>query len=104
MSAILEKGTNTSWDAFFHDSVSGTSLILASTFSTTDQFGTGATVGGAKKLTGKGSGKNWIYLVIAILIILSIPIIFSTYIRRSVKLDVSMPKILPDDDDDEDAG
>ena len=103
ISAILEKGTNTSWDAFFQNNVSGTSLILASTFSTTDQFGTGATIGGAKKLTGKGSGKNWIYLVVAILIILSIPIVFSAYIRRSIKLDVTMPKILPDDDDDEEA-
>ena len=102
VSSILETGTNTSWDAFFHDTVSGTSVILASTFSTTDQFGTGSTVGGAKKLSGKGSGKSWIYLIVAILIIFSIPIIFSSYIRRSIRLDVSMPKILPDDDEDED--
>jgi len=101
ISEILEKGTNSSWDAFFHDTVSGTAVILASSFSTTDQFGTGATMGGAKKLTGQGSGKNWIYLIVAILVIFSIPLIFSTYIRRSIRLDLSMPKILPDDEDAE---
>lgn len=101
VSEILEKATGTSWDRFFSVGVDGTGVIAASEFSTTDVFGTGGVVGGPQKLAGKGSGKNWIYLVIAVLIIFSIPIIFSAYIRRAVKLDMTMPKILPDFDEDE---
>jgi hypothetical protein len=98
MSEILEKGTGESWDRFFRTYVDGTARILSSGFSTTDIFGTtSGVVAGTKKL----SGKNWVYLLIAILVILSIPIIFSTYIRRSIKLDLTMPRILPDDDDDD---
>jgi len=37
-----------------------------------------------------------------VLVVFSIPIIFSSYIRRAVKLDVSMPKLLPDWDEDGD--
>src|SRR5450759_5844278 len=76
-------------------------MCIRDRFSTTDVFGTGGVVGGPQKLSGKGSGKNWIYLVIAILIIFSIPIIFSAYIRRAVRLDMTMPSILPDFDEDE---
>jgi hypothetical protein len=102
LSEILERATGTSWDRFFSGRVDGTSVVAASEFSTTDVFGSGGVVGGSQKLTGKGSGKNWIYLAIAIIIILAIPIVFSTYIRRSVKLDISMPKIFPGLDEDED--
>jgi hypothetical protein len=96
VSEILEKGTGTSWDRFFTGTVDKADLIPASDFSTTDIFGAGGVVGGTEKPAGKGSGKNWIYLAVAILVIFSIPFIFSTYIKRSVKLDVSMPRILPD--------
>ena len=51
-------------------------------------------------VVGKGSGKSWIYLAIAIVIIMLVPIVFNTYVKRAVSLDLSMPKILPDDDDD----
>ena len=101
VSEILEKATATSWDSFFAGRVGSADVIEASEFSTTDVFGTGGVVGGPQKLSGKGSGKNWIYLVIAILIIFSIPIIFSAYIRRAVRLDMTMPSILPDFDEDE---
>jgi hypothetical protein len=36
---------------------------------------------------------------VALVVILLVPIVFSPYIRRAVKLDLSMPKILPDDDE-----
>ena len=100
VSEILEDGTGTSWDRFFSNRTGTDEVILASQWSTTDVFGSGGVVGGARKLSTKGSGKNWIYLAIAILVIFSIPFIFSTYIKRSIKLDVSMPKILPDWDDE----
>jgi len=102
VSEILEKATGTSWDRFFSGPVSGTTVVLASEFSTTDVFGSGGVVGGAQHLAGKGSSKNWIYLAIAIVIIFLIPVIFSTYIRRSVKIDVSMPSIFPGLEDEED--
>jgi hypothetical protein len=101
ISEVLEKGTGNSWDRFFAGRFDGKDVILASEFSTTDQFGSGGVVGG-KKLAGKGSSKNWIYLIVGVLVVFSIPIIFSSYIRRAVKLDVSMPKLLPDWDEDGD--
>lgn len=99
---LLEDGTGRSWDRFISTEVRGTTPVPASGFSTTDQFGTGAVLGGPTDETETaGSGKSWVYLVIAIVIIFAIPIIFSGYIRRAVKLDMRMPKLLPDFDEDE---
>lgn len=98
----LEDGTDVSWDRFFRRYVDAPGLVLAPRFSDTEIFGTGGTVvDGSRRLEGKSSSKNWIYLGVAVLIVFSIPIVFSSYIRRSVKLDIRMPKILPDDDEDD---
>ncbi|MBU4240548.1 MAG: hypothetical protein KKE43_03510, partial [Actinobacteria bacterium] len=47
---------------------------------------------------------SWIYLLVAAAVILMIPVIFSAYVKRSINLDVRMPKILPDDDEEDDVG
>ncbi|MHB8896559.1 MAG: hypothetical protein ACYC99_15460, partial [Candidatus Geothermincolia bacterium] len=104
ISEILESGTGTSWDRFFDEGVGTSKVLLTSEWSTTDVFGSGGVVGGSKQVATKGSGKNWIYLAIAILVIFSIPFIFSSYIKRSIKIDVTMPKFLPDLDSDEEEG
>lgn len=99
ISELLEGATGKSWDRFVAGRVRGTRSVLTSEFSVTDLFG--STTGFGKGLVvGKGSGGKWIYLLIAILIILMIPVVFSPYVRRAVNLDMTMPKILPDDDDD----
>lgn len=97
ISEILEDATGQSWDRYFQQRVRGTQAILSSEFSETGLFGT---TGFGKSLVVRGgSGRSWLYLLIAVLIILLIPVIFSAYVRRSVKLDLTMPKILPDDDE-----
>jgi len=101
VSEILEKGASPSWDRFFACRARGTDTILASEFSTTDTFGSGCVAGGSKRLSGKSSTKNWAYLVVAILIVFAIPLIFSAYIRRSIKLDMTMPNIFSDFDDED---
>lgn len=101
VSEILEDGTGTSWDRFFTGHL-GSQVVLASEWSTTDVFGSGGVVGSVSPPETQGSGKNWIYLAIAILVIFSIPFIFSAYIKRSIRLEVKMPKILPDWDEDSD--
>ncbi len=97
ISETLEGATGKSWDRFFAGKVAAEQPVLTSEFSQSDMFGSTSFAGGV--VSGKGSGRNWLYLVIAIVVILLIPVIFSTYVRRAVKLDVTMPKILPDDDD-----
>ncbi len=99
ISEILENATGQSWDRYFEERVRGTRAILSSDFSETGLFGT--TGFGKSMVVGGGSGRSWLYLLIAVVIILLIPVVFSAYVRRSVKLDLTMPKILPDDDDDE---
>jgi len=99
MSEMVETATGTSWDRYFEGRVRGTEAVLTSEFSATDLFGN-TTSTGRPLVVGKGSGKSWIYLVIAIVIIMLVPIVFNTYVKRAVSLDLSMPKILPDDDDD----
>jgi hypothetical protein len=97
ISEILENATGQSWDRYFDERVRGTGAILSSEFSETGLFG--ATGFGRTLVVGKNSGKSWIYIVVALVVILLVPIVFSPYIRRAVKLDLSMPKILPDDDE-----
>lgn len=94
---LLENATGKSWVRFFAEGVRGTGIIGASEFSSTQLFGPES--GAGKKLMVRGSGKGWILLVVALAVILMIPLVFSTYVRRSVKLDLTMPKILPDDDE-----
>ncbi len=100
ISELAEGATGKSWDRYFEGRVRGTTNVLTSEFSVSDLFGssTGFTRG---VVTGGGSGRNWIYLLVAIFVIMLIPVVMSPYVRRSVKLDITMPKILPDDDDDE---
>lgn len=94
---LLENATGKSWARFFDEGVRGTGIIYASEFSSTQLFGPASAAG--KPLSVSGSGKGWILLAVAIVVILMIPLVFSTYVNRSVKLDLTMPKILPDDDD-----
>ena len=93
----LETATGKSWDRFFTKFVEKADPILAPDFSATDLFGKSESVSGTGG--GTSSRRNWLFLAAAVLFILSIPLIFSAYVRRSVKLDVSMPKILPDDEE-----
>lgn len=98
ISELLEGATGKSWDRYFAGRVRGTQSVLTSEFSVTDLFGN-STGFGKGLVVGKGSGAKWIYLLIAILLILMIPVVFSSYVRRAVNLDITMPKILPEDDD-----
>lgn len=101
ISELCEEGTGNSWDRFFEERVRGEELMGASEFSSTGLFGTTSSVTGSNVLEDKGSGKSWIYLAVAVVIILMIPVIFSAYVKRSIKLDLQMPTILPDDEDDD---
>lgn len=96
---LCENATGESWSRFFDEGIRGTSIIDASEFSSTKLFSASSALG--RELTERGSGKGWILLIVAVVVILLIPLVFSTYIRRSVKLDLTMPKILPDDEDDD---
>ncbi|MFH1149908.1 MAG: hypothetical protein V1748_05490 [Actinomycetota bacterium] len=101
ISEILENATGRSWDKYFAGRVRGDDLIGADEFSSTDVFGV-STVAQSSSEVPRGSGKNaWILLIVAVVIILLIPVVLSAYVRRSVKLDLTMPKILPDDDFDD---
>ncbi len=98
---IVEDGTGSSWDGFFEYHVRDETPVLASEWSTTDILGSGGIVGGGtRNLETRGSKTNWIYLAIAILVIFAIPFILSPYVKRSIKLDVKMPRILPDWEED----
>lgn len=94
---MLEDATGKSWARFFGDGVRSTAIIGASAFSQSELFGPEASAG--RRLTSRGSGKSWLFLLIGLGVILSVPIAFGTYVRRSVNLDLTMPKILPDDDE-----
>lgn len=100
VSELLENGTGKSWDRFFSGRVSGGQVLQASEWSSTDIFGEGGVVGSAVPRRTKGSGRSWILLAAAVLVIFSIPFVFSGYIKRSIRLDVSMPRILPDWDEE----
>lgn len=91
---LLVNSTGKSWARFFSEGLHGTGIIEASDFSSTELFGSTGTAG--RELTEKGSGKGWILLAIAVAVILLIPLIFGPYVRRAVKLDITMPKILDD--------
>lgn len=97
ISESVEDATGRSWDRYFAGRVDGEQDVLSSEFSQSDMFGSTSFTGGV--VTGRGSGRSWLYLLIAILIIFLIPIIFSAYVRRAVKLEVTMPKILPEEDE-----
>ena len=96
---LCEEATGSSWVRFFTERVRGEEVIGANEFSTTDLFGTTTIAGTPNKLNEEGSGNSWMFLLVAVAVILLIPIIFSTYVKRSIRLDVQMPKILLDDDD-----
>lgn len=98
ISEAVEGATGKSWDRFFAGRVEGRQAVLASEFSRSDLFGSTSFTGGV--VTGGGSGRNWIYLLIAMIAIFLIPVVFGPYVRRAVKLDLTMPKILPDDEED----
>ena len=100
VSEVLEDGTGKSWDRFFSGRVTGRQVLKASEWSSTDVFGERGVVGGASPRRAEGSGRNWILLAVAVLVIFSIPFVFSGYIKRSIKLDVSVPRILPDWDEE----
>jgi len=91
----LVEATGKSWARFLDEGLRGTRLIEVSEFSSTKLFGSDTSIG--RELDVKGSGKGWILLVVAVAVILLIPLIFSSYVRRAVRLDVSMPKILDDE-------
>lgn len=95
---ILEKGAGGGWKRFVDDRVLEKHLFLASEIMNSNIF-----KAGSAHTSGSGSStRNWILLGIAVVVILSLPFLFSTYVGRAVKLDVRMPKILPDDwDEDE---
>ncbi|MBU4193716.1 MAG: hypothetical protein KKF66_01795 [Actinobacteria bacterium] len=101
---LCEEATGKSWDRFFTERVRGEEVIGANEFSATDLFGTTTSAGGPKELNQEGSSTSWIYLLVAAAVILMIPVIFSAYVKRSINLDVRMPKILPDDDEEDDVG
>lgn len=101
LSEILENATGRSWDAYLSDRVRASDLIGADEFSTTQVFGVSTTAEPSSQVPGRSSGKAWIYLVIAVVVIMLIPLVLGAYVRRAVKLDLTMPKILPDDDDEE---
>jgi len=94
---ICENGTGKSWDRFFAEYLSRSSPPPLSEFLDTGIF---KSVSLNEELNLKGSRKSFLFLLIAVLFIFSIPIIFGTYVRRAIKLDVEMPKILPDDLDE----
>jgi hypothetical protein len=100
---MLEDATSKSWARFFDDYVRGTRLINPADFTASDIVGIGTQATG-KRLDVKGSGKSWIYLLIGMIIIMMVPVIFSTYVRRSVKLDVQMPKLFSGDDENDTTG
>ena len=78
----------------------GTEPVLASEFSRTDLVGNSGSYGRRLVVDG-GSGNNWIYLIGAIVLILLIPVVMGPYVRRAVRLDMTMPRIFSDDDDED---
>jgi len=97
---LLEGATGKSWDRFFDERLNGTQLLSPSEFSTSDLFGAGSNGVDGEKLKVKGSGRSWLILLVAALFLFLIPLIFSAYVRRSVKLDLTMPRILPEEEEE----
>ncbi|MBN1289895.1 MAG: hypothetical protein JXA49_09700 [Actinobacteria bacterium] len=95
---ILDEGAGGGWQKFLSERVIEKHLFLASEFSESGLFRGKSSA----KPGGSNSTRNWILLGVAIIVILSMPVIFSSYVRRAVKLDIKMPKIIPDDDFDDD--
>ncbi|MCJ7653303.1 MAG: hypothetical protein MUO75_06345 [Actinobacteria bacterium] len=98
---LVEGATGKSWDRFFDQRLKGTEFLPPSEFSTSGLFGTESSEVGGRKLATKGSGRSWLILLVAVIFLFLIPVIFSAYVRRSVKLDLTMPRILPEDTEDE---
>jgi len=97
---LLEGATGKSWDRFFDERLNGTRLLSPSEFSTSDLFGAGSNGVDGEKLKVKGSGRSWLILLVTVLFLFLIPLIFSAYVRRSVKLDLTMPRILPEEEEE----
>lgn len=100
ISELVEVATSTSWDRYFEERIRGTEPVLASEFSRTDLVGNSGSYGRRLVVDG-GSGNNWIYLIGAIVLILLIPVVMGPYVRRAVRLDMTMPRIFSDDDDED---
>ncbi len=98
-----ENLTGISWTRYLDRLVRKTSLIRASEFAKSEIFAQSAGLSstGKTRLLTKGSGRGWLFLLISLLMILLIPVIFGYYVRRAVRLDLSMPPILPRDEDEE---
>lgn len=102
ISELCEKATKESWDGFFEDRVFGTKTIAASEFSSSELFDP-AKIGSMQANPEEKSSRNWIFLALAIVGIFLIPFLLSGYVKRGTKLEITMPKIIPDDEDEEDA-
>jgi len=101
---LLEDATGKSWNRFFSRRIQGKGFLLTSDFSSTDLFGNDSGGATGKELETKSSSRTWLFLLVAVAVIIMVPIVFSAYVRRSVNLDLSMPRILPEDDDVESDG
>lgn len=97
----LEDGSGKSWGRSLEKWVETADPIYSSDFSQVEFFTEGQTGPTAGSFQGKTSTRNWLLLLVAVLVVFSIPIVFSSYVRRAIKLDITMPKIIPDDEDEE---
>lgn len=97
-----ENLTGKSWTRYLDRLVRRNSLIKFSEFSKLEIFAHRSdSFPGQRRLLSRGSGRGWLFLLISVLMILLIPLIFGFYVRRAVKLDISMPAILPEDDEED---
>ncbi len=98
-----ENLTGKSWTRFLDRLVKRNSLIKFSQFSRSGIFSHSGNSSSArqKRLLTKGSGRGWLFLLVSVVMILLIPLIFGFYVRRAVKLDISMPAILPQEEEED---
>ncbi|MDD5448352.1 MAG: hypothetical protein PHO53_04215 [Actinomycetota bacterium] len=100
ISELCEEATKESWASFFEDRVLGTKSISASEFSSSELFDP-AKIGSTQANPEKKSSRSWIFLGLAVVGIFLIPFLLSGYVRRGTKIEVNIPKIIPDDEDEE---
>ncbi|MDD5748691.1 MAG: hypothetical protein PHP64_06570 [Actinomycetota bacterium] len=92
---IIENGTKKSWDRFLDEKLNSPSPPPLGDFMEDNYFDSQKS---NEALSGKKSSTSSIvFLLISILVVFSVPLISEKYVRNAVKLDIEMPKILPDD-------
>ncbi len=97
--AILVNLTGRDWSAFFRDYIKGGKEIPASSFSSLNIAESGGSNTPADMPDTEASTSDWIFLVIAVLVVLAIPFVLEPYTMRPRKPGFLEKELAKDDED-----